>query len=384
VFAEHRDKALILGSDLVCGIKGMPGRGGIGKAHREDAKRLLRDPYLTVLMQWTSNDDADRYKDFYFHEEMRDVPIPKNQRYEPWAILESRNEGSGSSGICGLFRQPGAAPDLGPFAAGAFANGYFNQFVDISEAKNCHYPGFDLVAISGGMKRWGGVNGEILEHYRTLDVPVIICDPGRFGPNSQRLHVNRQGWMPNGKILSGDRLDMWGLYANYKPRGENILVAGQAPHLDKELAEALEKMRESSGRTIVFRPHPNMWTPMHQEECNIPYDRVSFAANAIGTESIRTLELDLEEAWVVVTHSSTVGINALMRGIPVVCHPDAPYHEASTSLISAADNVDSLDRPNWFNVMAFLRTYSYTLWSDREIAEGTALKFLKPYLEMGG
>ena len=70
-FTEHADKAFLQPTDLVCGIKGMPGRAGIGHGHTEPCKRLRRDPYLEKLQEWIGV-DVDRYRDIYHDEEIKE------------------------------------------------------------------------------------------------------------------------------------------------------------------------------------------------------------------------------------------------------------------------------------------------------------------------
>lgn len=58
LWGRHKSRHLFTGNRVV-GIKGLPGRGGIGMGHRDDFKGTL-DPDLVLLRQWVGN-DAELY-----------------------------------------------------------------------------------------------------------------------------------------------------------------------------------------------------------------------------------------------------------------------------------------------------------------------------------
>lgn len=378
-FQKHRSRAYLQPTDLVCGIKGMPGRRGIGHGHTEACKRLRRDPYLEVLQDWIGT-DVERYRDFYHDEEMRDVPIHIEDRMAPWVLNEARLKNDGKAGICVYFRQPGVTPDLSHFAAGTFAHGYLNEMRDIADARLSHFPPADLTVISGGALRHGGLNGVVFDHYRTLGTPVIICDPGRVVPRTQRIYINKEHWLPPIDCPK-DRLEPLGLEYAPRPRGTKILVVGQRADLDNQLRPALETMRGVSDRQIIFRPHPNTYHPHEREAYDLPYDRVAIGGDKIDSRSQQTLTEALDDAWVVVTHSSIVGAQALMRGIPVFCHDDAVFANAGLPLDQeVAIHLESIDRPHWAQMDVFLRRWSYTIWYEKELRSGKAFDFLKQFI----
>jgi len=377
-FTENAERAHLFLTDFVCGIKGMPGRTGIGHGHTEACKRLKRDPWLETLRDWTGP-DCERYRDFYHSEELKDIPIPQDQRHEPWAIQEMKQRAEGESGICCIFRQPGVLPDLTAFAAGAFAHGYLNEFRDIADARLSHFPPANLAVISGGFLRHGGLNGKVFEHYRAIGVPVVICDPGRVVKNAQRIYVNREHWLPP-TLPPRNRIEHLGLMPNFQERGTKILIAGQRPDLDNQLRPALEAIKAYSDRQIVFRPHPNTYHGHERPLYDLPYDRVSVGGDGINEESRQTLNEALCDAWCVVTHSSIVGAEALLKGIPVICSDDAVFSDAGVPLEAACD-VEKLGRPNWEELYNFLRRWSYTIWYESELRSGQAFSYLKEFIK---
>lgn len=379
-FNKHRDKAMLFPTDLVCGIKGMPGRPGIGHGHSASCKRLLRDPYLEKLLEWIGT-DLERYRVYYHDEEMRDVPVLPEQRQEPWAMRELSKKEEGQAGVCGIFRQPGVLPDLGAFAAGAFAHGYLNEFRDIADARLSHFPPVDMAVISGGFIRHGGLNGVVHHHYRSIGVPVIICDPGRIVKGAQRIQINKEQWLPP-RPCPRDRLALMGFDYVPKPRGKKVLIAGQRPDLDNHLAPALEAMRGFTDRQFVFRPHPNMYRGAQRKEYDLPYDRVSIGDDRISSKSLQSLENDLDDAWCVVTHSSLVGVTALMRGIPVMAAPEAVFYDVAYPLdFNTAAFVEEFKRPDWDVLHDFLRRLSYSFWFEGELRNGKAFAYLKQFIK---
>lgn len=61
--SDHKN-LFTLDRPLNVGIKGMPGRGGIGTGHDRIKRDLINDPRLTLLGKWIG-DDADAYARYY-------------------------------------------------------------------------------------------------------------------------------------------------------------------------------------------------------------------------------------------------------------------------------------------------------------------------------
>lgn len=80
-------KSVFFSHGLCVGIKGMPGRGGLGTGHRVKGNKWTSDTDLKLLRKMIHG-DADRYAEFY-------VPEPKNifdllaspWAQKPWAII---------------------------------------------------------------------------------------------------------------------------------------------------------------------------------------------------------------------------------------------------------------------------------------------------------
>lgn len=77
------------------------------------------------------------------------------------------------------------------------------------------------------------------------------------------------------------------------------------------------------------------------------------------------LEDDLRNCWAVVIWSSSVGVRALIEGIPVIC--EAPYWVCKAA---ALENMDQLNRGGVVHRRAAFERLAWSQWSVDEIATG--------------
>jgi len=124
-----------------------------------------------------------------------------------------------------------------------------------------------------------------------------------------------------------------------------------------------------------------MHKPDMMPEYNIPYDTFSESGRTINPESVKSLEEDLDDAWCVITHSSTVGITALMRGIPVISSRKFIAAWRLTTPLEFAHRLEELERPDWNNMQYFLRRLSYAVWFEHELRSGQAMSYLKQFIK---
>ena len=147
-----------------------------------------------------------------------------------------------------------------------------------------------------------------------------------------------------------------------KPRGEEILVAGQNRGIDLQMQEALTWMGNYTKRKIVYRPRRQIdnpkWVAMTRYEVDM--DRTAGEA--------------LDNAWCVITDYSNIGGEALMRGIPAIGSFRASFAEfGGYELLHA---VDYIKPPAPYLVDDWLARMAYTLWSVQEFADGTAFNWI--------
>lgn len=372
LFQRYRDISVINKTNFVVGIKGLPGRPGIGKGHRANAKkRMARDPSLGMLHLWIG-DDAKRYEEFSFHDEP-----PKKE--STFSVVKN----APLTKTCGIFRRQGKLPDLSCFAAGVFVHGYQADLVDVphSTATMGQLNGYDLVLLSGGLRRNSGMNRKLWEHYRGQETPVIICELGRVAKGTIMTFVNKRPWLPPRDDLPRHRILKLGIEQKKRTRGENILIAGQHWDMDNQLAPYISAMMDHSDRKVIFRPHPNMYDDWQREKYDVPCHEISIGGDRLDENSMATLEEDLRDAWCVVTYSSIVGLQAMLQGIPVMAKPAAVYWEnAYPMTVETAKFVEDFMPPGWFDLQALMRRISHMLWTPEEISSGQAFAFLKEFL----
>lgn len=169
--------------------------------------------------------------------------------------------------------------------------------------------------------------------------------------------LNNRGSFPHGLDSPGDRWDRLGVELKPWGAGDEILVVGQVPwdtscqHVDHVawVRRTIKTMRLSfPGRVIVFRPHP-------LQKKAVPLAGLS--ANWVDTT--RPLDKALEEARVVVTFSSTVGVDATIAGRRC-------YVADRTSMVHDLwdQGARTPERERWANWLA------YCQWTHEEMRAG--------------
>ena len=76
----------------------------------------------------------------------------------------------------------------------------------------------------------------------------------------------------------------------------------------------------------------------------------------------------------VVNHNSGPAVQALIQGIPVICHSSSLAGELSNKF-EDLENLTYFPRENWFLKLC------HTEWTVNEISQGIPLRRLLPYLE---
>ena len=129
-------------------------------------------------------------------------------------------------------------------------------------------------------------------------------------------------------------------------------VCGYEPEVWER--ETVKMLQNHSNRGIIYRPKPS-WRGATRIE------------GTVFSTSDRELKLDIDRAYAVVTHHSNVGIDALIRGIPVMTVEGAA---------SALGHKPSPELKRYFPEDAvrqqFLNDLAYTQWKPSEMASGAA------------
>lgn len=177
-------------------------------------------------------------------------------------------------------------------------------------------------------------------------------DGGDYYAIARRFHNGRGQWHVGGP-------ERWtALGAELKPwrnDGDHILVAANRSFgargaiMPTNWAEDVERrLKKLTKRPIVKRLHPGNNAP------GVPLDR------------------HLRNAWAVVIWSSSVGVRALIEGIPVVC--EAPWWICKAAA-GAALHME-VETPYMGERQAALNGLAWAQWTVNEIASGEPFRYL--------
>ncbi len=144
--------------------------------------------------------------------------------------------------------------------------------------------------------------------------------------------------------------------------GEYLLVASQvgfdaqhnlsSPDLIRFLTRKAQEAVRVVRRPLIWRPHPQQtyvkpegWNlKMIQDPKRVPLD-----------EAIR-------RAAAVVTYNSTLGIDAMLRAVPVYCHDRAHYAQCA--------------RGNFASRLDYMHRLAYAQWTLPELESGEAVSYM--------
>jgi hypothetical protein len=239
-----------------------------------------------------------------------------------------------------------------------------------------HFDGaYDPTATHVIVDGWRGVARELGEVYVRGGVPVFIADLPRLRAGSTHtwdqptdyvgLYENSLHHLP---IRIGNRYPVLGPLSVHTPT--HVLVCGQKPHdaahdmtewqVARWATDTIAVARQY-GLPVVYRPHPHA-----------PASADTFGADERQDPSVPLREA-LAHAAAVVVHNSTVGIDAIDAGVPVL------YTAASNACCFApyATPLGYPIRPlSTFERRIFLGRVGASQWTMAQLADGTALACL--------
>ncbi len=166
---------------------------------------------------------------------------------------------------------------------------------------------------------------------------------------------------------------------NYnKNSDKHILFCSQVPwdtqiqNLDynKWLISTLKEIKKYSNRKIIFRKHP-----LHTPRPGFKYfDNEFLKKNNIYAEiSTNNLKDDLKNCYCVVAYNSTVLVDSILEGIPIISGSNTSIiYDLSTKKIS---DIENLTRFTNLEIKKVLSNISYKQWSIEEFKKGEPFKF---------
>lgn len=207
---------------------------------------------------------------------------------------------------------------------------------------------------------------DIATRFESQGGSVVVAENGYLGPGGVSPHqMEPREWYAlalgghNGSgVWIGGGSERWeALNVDLKPwrtSGEHVLVCPNRPMGRPNLimplgwAENVRKRLEPlTDRPIRVRPHP-------------------------GNGAHKTpLEADLEGAWACVIWSSSAGVQALIRGVPVI--HECPYWICDGA---ASMKIRDVGKPVMNDRLDALHAMSWAQWHVSEIASGEAFKQL--------
>ena len=148
--------------------------------------------------------------------------------------------------------------------------------------------------------------------------------------------------------------------------------------------DVITKIRKHTDREIKIRPHPNHMqiVPQLEQRLKNVWVRPKMDGNEVRGSSEQkdnykmSFQQDLDNAWAMVTHNSTAGVDAAVYGIPVF-NTDAK----ALSWEVANHNFDTIENPATPDRTQWLNNLGYAMWSQQEIEQGLAWQHLKPKVE---
>jgi hypothetical protein len=200
-----------------------------------------------------------------------------------------------------------------------------------------------------------GENHQLAERFERAGEAVLVAENGYLGRDPEGIQYyaiargghNGSGTWPEGGVERWTRLGVE--LAPWRAGGDYVLVAPNRSFGSPKMimpvgwGERTARELERAGHKVRLRPHPGTRKPE------------------------RPLEEDLAGARAVVIWASSVGVHALVAGVPVVC--EAPYWICRGAAYRAwtpqeADDELRLDR---FGAM---RRLAWAQWTLSEIASG--------------
>ena len=261
---------------------------------------------------------------------------------------------------------------IGSFAEGLRTLGVDHEVVSLARARASGDPAVCWGIYKHKLRKKGRQEyGDFLDAQRKAGGDLVILERGWI--NREHYYgvgfgsINGRASYPHGFDAPRDRWDALGVPMRpWRVGGEDVVVIGQVPwdtscqHVP-QAAWVRETCRELRPRyeSLTFRPHP--LAPNAIPVGGLQVDRICS----------RSLDDALDRARLVVTFSSTVGVDALIRGVPVVaCDRMSMVYDVCGN--APNDPVLRCDRTGWAHWIA------YCQWNLKEMEQGLPWLHLYP------
>jgi hypothetical protein len=211
--------------------------------------------------------------------------------------------------------------------------------------------------------------------------PVMIVEVGNLHRGKTwRIsldNINSSGVFSNTENLDQDRPKKIGIFLTpyqQRRRGE-VLIAAQherslqwrgMPTMKQWTEDVVAGLQKITNRRIVIRPHPR--NPFTLKISNTLLEKPKKIANTYDDFDI------FYNYHCVINHNSGPAVQALIRGIPVICDKSSLAGELSNK-IEDIENLQFFPREDW------LIKLCHTEWTVDEIRQGIPIQRLIPEIE---
>lgn len=208
--------------------------------------------------------------------------------------------------------------------------------------------GYHRASLPGSARGWiywrVAVDGHQCTHY--------LMD--RAFPSDRAMKVCWQlsRWRRSGRQI---------LFAGSSQKYHDFVDAGSATRYAEKMIRRIGKL---SDREIVYRPKPS-WTGAE------PIEGSTFQKEHISPWS------SLAGAWATVTHGSSLCVESVLAGVPVIVLGEAVAKPISSTVIEDIENprlASEEERWQWLSNLA------YQQWTLHEFASGEAWKYIRPVI----
>lgn len=183
---------------------------------------------------------------------------------------------------------------------------------------------------------------------RTADWGKGDIDQKRF----EKFGIELEDW----KLLEGGYITLC------TQRGDSLQWEGKES-VQQWCLNKIEEIRKYSDRAIVIRPHPRGKDQLNDLFKSVQTDKVYFdPPQQTGRDEVN-FDHALSYSYCVVNHSAGPGVQAALKGTPVIVSEESLAHDVGI-------NIEDIETPRLIDRTKWLEYLSHTEWFVPEIEEG--------------
>lgn len=216
-------------------------------------------------------------------------------------------------------------------------------------------------------------NKLVWDRFRSQNKKVLVIEVGGIKRNSTwKVGINGINRLADfgPKNNNNTRVSKLGLTVRpWRTKGDHILLCLQhnkseqwlnMPSLEQYVIKIVSELRQYTDRKIIVRSHPRCFLPVNPPLPNVEYEKPRQIENTYDD-----FDLNFENAWAVISHSSNPGIHAIINGIPAFVSDQSLAYDVGNNDLRKIEQPDMPNRLQWLN------DYAHTEWTVDEIAQGT-------------